>query len=177
LTNPWQNDDDDNQQQQGKDPVRAQLKQLEKQNKDLMEKLAAAEKANRANTIRDVLTEKKLNPKLAKLVPSDVAATPDAIAEWLKDFEDLFPAPKGDARDDAGSSGDTNNGGDVDPEEQDQAYLETLNAMTRLASATSGGKAPGGKGEDLMRQILDPKLERETLVKLIEQHGGGVGMG
>lgn len=177
LTN-WQTDNDDNDnddQGQGKDPVRARNKQLEKQNKDLMEQLAKANATARVSTVKDVLAEKKMPAKLAALIPSTVDATPEAIAAWLEEYKDLFPAPTAN---EAGKTGETDNGeGEKSGDEQDEEYVAAVNAATRMAQVTNGAKIPDSKPADLMRQLADPTLTQEGLLKLIERHGGGVGVG
>lgn len=162
-------DDDDETSQSGNkpDPVRAQLKKLEKQNQELQTKLAAAEAASRKSTIKDVLTEKKLNTKLAGLIPSSVDATPEAIEKWLEDYKDLFtmPEPKTEEPDpDAGT---------VDPQEMD---LATVAAFNRMSKASAGATPPGKPG-DLIQKLMSPDLTQEELLKMIDDAGGGFGTG
>ncbi len=179
----WQLDDDDDDQgqqqqqqgqQQGKDPVRARLKQLEKENRDLLEKVTRAEAAQRTTSLKEILAGKKRNPKLATLIPSNVDSTPEAIEAWLKDYADLFPAQASPQTPDDDGSDDT---GDNNPGDMDQQYVDTINAMARMAAASNNAAAPKTKPEDLYRKIIDPDLKHDDLVKLIQAHGGGVGMG
>lgn len=162
-------DDDDETSQSGNkpDPVRAQLKKLERQNQELQTKLAAAEAASRKSTIKDVLAEKKLNTKLAGLIPSSVEATPEAIEKWLEDYGDLFIKPESKPEDpdpDAGTA---------DPQEQDLALVAAFNRMSKA----SAGATPPGKPGDLIQKIMSPDLTQDELIKMIEDAGGGFGTG
>lgn len=172
LSNDWSldDDDDDSGNSNKPDPVRAQLKKLEKDNKELVAKLAEAQKAQRKSTIKDVLTEKKLNPKLAGLIPSDVEPTTDAIEKWLADYADLFTKPEvqGTSDDDSDASGD--------PDAQAEADVQMVNAFARMAQASAGATPPGKPG-DLLKKILSPDLKEEDLLKMINDAGGGFGTG
>lgn len=173
LTNPWQTDDNDDD-ANSKDPVRAQLRKLEKENKDLMGKLNAALAAQRTSTIKDVLSEKKLPAKLAKLIPNDVEPTTEAVQKWLDEYGDLFTqTPTSTNSTDADTKNDT--GGNAETTDEDS--IAAMNAALRLAQVTNGGKAPSSKPEELLAKILDPTLKQEDLMKLIEANGGGVGVG
>lgn len=170
----WQLDDDDDDntgtQPQGKDPVRAQLKLLEKQNKDLLDKLTAAEAKSRAATVKDVLSGKSLNPKLAGLIPSSVDATAEAIEAWVNEYGDLFVKPGTPAPNE--STDETS----PQPDEIDQDYVDLLNAMTRMSKTTAGAQAPASKPMEILKKIQDPNLKEEELRQMIIDAGGGYGL-
>lgn len=173
LSNDWSLDDDDDlDQDQGNsgkpDPVRAQLKKLDKENKELRQKYEAAVKAQRTSTIKDVLTAKKMPAKLANLIPSDVEPTTDAIEKWLADYADLFTKPQDQGNDDSDASGDV--------DAQAQADVEMVNAFARMAQASAGATPPGKPG-DLLKKIMSPDLKEEELLGMITAAGGGFGTG
>lgn len=172
-------DDDDDQQQtqtqSGKDPVRAQLRKLEKENKALQEQLAKAAQQVRETAITGVLTAKKLPAKVAKLIPADVEATEEAVSKWLGDYSDLF-TPQSDT-----TTQPANTDGQPTPEGEgaagDQALANLQNVYGRMAEVTQGASAPTGKDADLMRALVDPNLTPDALMKMIHAAGGGVGSG
>lgn len=173
LATNWSLDDDDDEQDQSNnkpDPVRAQLKKLEADNKKLMTELNAAKAVSRKSTIKDVLTEKKLNPKLAGLIPTDIDATPDAIDKWLDEYSDLFPKASSKSTDDD----DSDASGDVDVDDLEQEVV--IAAHNRMAKATTSSTPPGKPG-DILRKVLSKDLKPEELLQMIEDAGGGFGTG
>jgi hypothetical protein len=169
----WQLDDDDDDtgtQPPAKDPVRAQLKALEKANKELTDKLNAAETKSRSATVKDVLRDKSMNPKLAGLIPASVEATPEAIEAWVTEYGDLFVKPGTPAPTEGTGAPPTT------PEPLDQDYVDMVNAMARMAQAGAGATAPSSKPDEVMKKILDPALTEEELRKMITDAGGGYGL-
>jgi len=175
MTDPWQLDDNDNDGQQGKDPVRAQLKRLEKELKDERELRVKAEALARTSTIKDLLTEKKLSPKLAKLIPANVETTPEALETWLTEYGDLFVKPVTPPANNNDGDGSENSSGQPDDVTNDDEAV--VNAFNRIAKANSGVTPPNSKPGELLNQILSKDLKEEDLLALITSHGGGVGSG
>lgn len=141
---------------------RSQLKVMADQNKAMQAKLAEYDAQARRGAIEKIVTENKLNPKVAKLIPESIESTPEAIGKWLEEYKELFspPAPEGNAQQE---------------EEEDDASA-TVDALQRIARAQNASMPPT-KAADLMAQINDPTMTPEKLVQLIESHGGGYGQG
>jgi hypothetical protein len=71
--------------------LRKALKASEARNKTLEEQLGGLSKASRERAISDVLASKGLsNPKIAKLIPTDLEPTADAVSSWLEEYADVF---------------------------------------------------------------------------------------
>jgi len=74
-------------------------KLIKKQNEKLAElenELKAAQAKVRRADITEVLQNLGLKPKVAKLIPSDVEPTEDAVKAWAKDYEDVIGPLKAD---------------------------------------------------------------------------------
>lgn len=61
----------------------------DKQIKELMEQLTTINKSVREQSVKEVLTSKGINPKVAALIPSDVKS-PEEVTNWLDEFGDVF---------------------------------------------------------------------------------------
>lgn len=147
--------------------LRTRMKQLEAENKTLRETNEKLATEARKTAISQVLQTKKIDPKVANLVPKDVEPTAEAVEKWLADYADVFPVKAtDDGKPDEGEIGDGDTGADSDEAAQ----------MALIAQAANGGQAPG-KQADLLKQLTSPDLTRDQLVALIEAHGGGLGAG
>lgn len=152
----YDSDDDleDDEQEPGETPtiaqMRKQIKLLSKQNKDLLAAKAESDKLNRERSIGDVLKEKGIPSKAAKLMPADLDPTPEAVQEWLEEFGDLFHLQPKDS---------------PSPEEGDDEDAEASAAQGRVGAIESNGTASGEKA--LEQQILaaTSDAELEALLK------------
>lgn len=177
MSNQWTDDDfeeDDesqqNQQAQLPKGFRTQLNKVQKENKELRESNAKLLVQVRQTAIATALGAKGVDPKVAKLVPSEIEPTPEAVEAWLADYADLF-APKATAEGD-GAGGNTDEGqGDGDGENAEYAAQ-----MGRISTVANGAQAPG-RQQDILKQITDPAMTQEKLMELITAHGGGFGSG
>lgn len=70
--------------------LRKQIDALTKQVKERDEILAEFQTYNHEAEVGGILEQFGLNPKIAKFIPSDVAADPDAVSEWLDEYGDAF---------------------------------------------------------------------------------------
>lgn len=70
--------------------LRKQLKAEKKRAKELESNLTNLTAAQKERILKDVLTSRGLNPKIAQYVPSDVETSPDAINAWLDSNGDVF---------------------------------------------------------------------------------------
>jgi len=88
MSNVYQDFDDEEleSEQEGGDLVsqlRRATKKKDKQLKELMEELSSIKTAQRTNSIKSVLAEKNLNPKIANFIPADLDSSPEAIDNWI----------------------------------------------------------------------------------------------
>lgn len=143
------------------------VKSLPKHLRQLIAKAKADEKAAkqradvaesqlRKKDIESVLSSKSVPAKVAELIPSDVAATPEGVTAWLEKFGDVFgtPATQNASEGDSGAA-------------QDTAQTSDIGALSRMQQTASSGTAPGGSMADLMAKLQDPTLTKEQLDALI----------
>lgn len=103
ATNDWTDDDDfddefEAPQQQEVDPNTKRFKDLrkakradEKRIKELTEQLETLSKAQRERVVKEVLTQKGVNPKAARLILNDLSdVNEESVSHWLDDNADLF---------------------------------------------------------------------------------------
>lgn len=70
--------------------LRKQLEKVLADNKALSEKLTAFEMRERTSAVEKALSEKGLNPKLARFVSAEEGSDPAKLDAWIKDNADLF---------------------------------------------------------------------------------------
>lgn len=70
--------------------LRKQLKAEQRRNKELESTVGTLNKTQKERIIKDVLTSKGVNTKIASFIPSDIEASEDAIAAWLDVNADVF---------------------------------------------------------------------------------------
>ena len=70
--------------------LRKQLKVEQKRAKELESTLGELSKAQRERVLKDVLTSKGINMKVAKFIPTDLDASEEAINSWLEQNGDVF---------------------------------------------------------------------------------------
>lgn len=94
-TNEWYEDDDlemddDLDQDTGLRSVRKADRAKAKRIKELETELENLRKFQRESVISSVLKEKGVNPKVASLIPANIATEQDAITQWLEEHGDIF---------------------------------------------------------------------------------------
>ena len=103
--NYWDDEDDEDDVQDqfiGNDTdlvkkLRKQLKIEQKRAKELESTLGELSKTQRERVLKDVLTSKGINMKVAKFIPTDIDASEEAISSWLEQNGDVFgftPEPR-----------------------------------------------------------------------------------
>jgi len=103
--NYWDDEDDEDDVQDqfiGNDTdlvkkLRKQLKVEQKRAKELESTLGELSKAQRERVLKDVLTSKGINMKVARFIPTYIDASEEAIGSWLEQNGDVFgftPEPK-----------------------------------------------------------------------------------
>lgn len=103
--------------------LRSAIKTLKQENKQNAEALSSLRKENRTRTLADVLKDKGVSEKAAKLFPADTEPTAEAVDEWLGEYGDLF-------------------GIEVKP--QTSATQEQVAAAQRISAATAGAPPAAG---------------------------------
>lgn len=116
----------------------------------------------RVTNISSVLTAKGISNKVAKLIPADVSASPEAIETWLEDYKDVFGLPSGQ------TTTTTNNqvestAGVVDADQ--------IAALQRIQATTANTQPSGSRNEAIMAKVLDPATTEEELRAMIERGG------
>lgn len=64
-----------------------------KKNKEMSDRLAAMEARERTSSVEKALSDKGLNPKLAKFVPAEDGSDPARLDTWIKENSELFGTP------------------------------------------------------------------------------------
>ena len=112
-------------------------KTLEKRLKELEVEATTLKNQTRQRTVKDVLTAKGINPKVAAFIPQDLDASEEAVNNWLNEYGDVF-----------GVNQDTKDG------ESQASKDPALQAQKRINDVVSTGTPPG-VDEDSMARILN----------------------
>lgn len=119
--------------------------------KTLTDKVTVFESKERLRSVESALSEKGLNPKLARFVPAEEGSDPARLDTWLKDNADLFaPATKNDD-----DSADTNDGG------ASSIPTGTAEAFTKIAKVSENGSHSVVDLSALQAQMANVKTEAE----------------
>lgn len=156
MSNQWDDEDDDdyNPNEDSNQLVRQLRKQNKQKEKELAELKAQFEglsKAQRERLVKDTLSAKGVNTKIAAFIPGDIEASEEAISKWLTDYSDVFgfetAAPQ-----------TTPN---VDP--------KIAKDYQRMTDASSQGLTPD-RQEDLHRRLMNAN-SKEELDQIIRESG------
>ena len=157
ATNQWTDDDDDFEfedespapSNDGSDllkKLRKAKRADEKRIKELTEQLESLSKAQRERVVKEVLNNKGVNPKAARLILNDLSdVNEESVAHWLDDNADLFglqQAPK------------------VDPQQQ-----ADLAALRQQDIVTQGALTPD-KSQDGLQRINDATSAEEIIAMI-----------
>lgn len=96
--NYWEDDDEDDDVQSDFNvtdtdlvkKLRKALKAEQKRAKELESTLGELSKTQRERVLKDVLTSKGVNMKVAQFIPTDLDASEEAIESWLEQNGDVF---------------------------------------------------------------------------------------
>lgn len=131
--------------------VRRAERAKDKQLKELQSELESLRRFQREATISQVLTEKGVNPKVAKFIPADIEMSSDSISNWLTENGELF--------------------GIAAPVQQSAEQSENFTALRQIDAATSGAISPddvndafniinnAGSAEDLLNFLYSQGAE------------------
>jgi len=147
-------EDDDLDTDTGNDLVkqlRKANKQKEKELAELKSQFESISKQNRERAIKDALTSRGVNSKIASFIPQDIDPTEESVSKWLEDYADVFGVQ-------TQSAPATPN---VDPK-QAAAYQ-------RMTNAVEQGVTPEFQAQ--IHQKLMNASSREELDEIIRQSG------
>jgi hypothetical protein len=140
-------EDDDIDFEDGPQDVVKQLRKvnrtLEKRLKELEQEAHSLKSQTRQRTVKDVLTSKGVNPKIAAFIPQDLDATEEAVNNWLNEYGDVFGLKTDGEQDNAPAS--------VNP---------ALAAQKRINDVVSTGTPPG-VDEDMYAKMANVKNAAE----------------
>ena len=156
FENAW--DDDEEEASDGPAGLRKALKDAQKKLKLQEQQLSEQGKMIRSRTIKDALSAKGLNPKLAALIPSDVEPTEEAVTAWVDGFSDVFVmSPVSDNTPEGSDSPPSGQQSTLTPEElQAQGIIERANgvASAPFSASSQQAKIEGSQNlEELMQAI------------------------
>lgn len=147
MATNYEYDDDDDFMEESGDVVK-QLRKvnrtLEKRLKELEAEASNLKTAQRQRTVKDVLSAKGVNPKVAAFIPQDLEPTEDAVTNWLNEYGDVFGVQQPKAE------------GNNAP----AAANPALQAQSRINDVMSNGTPPG-IDDDAMGKILNAKSAAE----------------
>lgn len=121
--------------------LRKQLKAEQRRLKDLETSYGELTKSQKERILKDVLSSKGVNQKIAQFIPSDIEASEDAISAWLDANGDVFgytPTPKPAVN------------------QQDIASMQKMDAVL------TGAETPA-TSDDLQNRIANASSEEEIL--------------
>ena len=155
----WDDDEDfeveDSRQRQNSDSdllkqLRKELKTKTKLLSEMETQLGSIKSEQRQSTIKSVLESKGVSPKIAKFIPQDIDASPDAIDSWIQENADIF-----------GLTAQT-------PSEQ----VPDLATLRQIDAVTANAQSPAGMDDIMLR--LQNAESAEEIQNLIFQAGGEV---
>ena len=138
ATNYDEDDDflDEDQPQDVVKQLRKVNRTLEKRLKELEVEATTLKVQTRQRTVKDVLSAKGINPKVAAFIPQDIDTTEEAVSEWLAEYGDVF--------------------GVQQSPEATQAKETASDAQRRIQNVMQTGTPPG-VDEDALARILNAK--------------------
>jgi hypothetical protein len=156
MSNTYQDWEDDEEeviqsQQSDSDLLKQLRKELKNKSKMLSEmegQLSSIKTEQRHNVIKSVLESKGVSPKIAKFIPQDIDASPEALDTWIQENADVF-----------GLTVQT-----PSKSEPDLAMLRQIDAVTANAQSPAGM-------DDIMFRLQNAQTADE-ITSLIFQNGG-----
>lgn len=121
--------------------LRKALKAEQRKNKDLETSYGELTKAQKERILKDVLTSKGVNQKIAQFIPSDIEASEDAISAWLDNNGDVFG---------------------YTPTEKPAVNQDDINSLRKMDAVLTGAET-SASSDDLMNRIAGASTEEEIL--------------
>jgi hypothetical protein len=148
MATNYEYDDEDDFTEESGDVVK-QLRKvnrtLEKRLKELETESVTLKTQTRQRIVKDVLTQKGINPKVAAFIPQDLDSSEEAITNWINEYGDVFGV---------------NNNAEQSNQEQGKASTPDLSANSRINSVVNTGM-PSTPDEDSLAKILNAKSAEE----------------
>jgi len=151
----WDDDDEDviQSQQSESDLLKQLRKELKIKSKVLSEmegQLSSIKTEQRQNVIKSVLESKGVSPKIAKFIPADIDASPEAVNNWIADNADVFGLT-------------VQTPADVQPD---------LAALRQIDAVTANAQSPAGLDDLYLR--LQNAESADEITSMIFQQGGEI---
>lgn len=146
--NYWADDEDDEETQteflsdsQLVKELRKQLKAEKRRTKELEAKTGELTKAQKERILKDVLTSKGVNQKIAQFIPEDIEASEDAISAWLDANGDVFG---------------------YQPSDKPKVNQEDISSMQKMDAVLTGAETPAFS-DDVANRIANASSEEEVI--------------
>lgn len=156
----WDDDDSSNNNAEGNNApkgLRAHAKAVDDENKQLKAKLVEFENAARKSRVEKALTTKGFDPKVADLVPPEVASDESALDKWLTEKEGLFVKANAESE-------------PTVPQGYDDGVLtEDDEGMMRVSQVMSSA-LPASKSADIRSAIAAAKTKDE-MNEILRKYG------
>ena len=145
MSNYDYEDDDDITQDDSPNDLVKQLrkasKQKDKELAELRSQFDSLSKGQRDRTIKDALTSRGINPKIASFIPQDIDPTEESVSKWLEDYADVFGI------------------------ETSQTQTPNVNpadaaAYKRMTNSADSGASPEHNG-DIMQKLMNANSKEE----------------
>jgi len=156
----WDDDEDDMELEDSKQRHNSDsdlLKQLRKELKtktkilsEMETQLSSIKSEQRQNVIKSVLESKGVTPKIAKFIPADIDASPEALDNWIQENADVF-----------GLTVQTPS--EVQPD---------LAALRQIDAVTANAQSPAGMDDLYLR--LQNAESADEITGIIFQQGGEI---
>jgi hypothetical protein len=122
--------------------LRKASKQKDKELAELRSQFDSLSKGQRDRTIKDALTSRGINPKIASFIPQDIDPTEESVSKWLEDYADVFGI----------ETSQTQATPNVNP--ADAA------AYKRMTNSADSGASPEHNG-DIMQKLMNANSKEE----------------
>ncbi len=143
----WEDNAEDAQEGVDIPELRKAYRKLQKQNKELLDQLGGMQKQVRERSVKDVLAEKGLPPKIAAFIPDSVS-TSDEVEAWIAEYGDVFGVQVEEQEAEVSSAGSKKD----DP---------TLQALGRISSVQQSGEPYSGDPDQLASLIANARTPEE----------------
>lgn len=137
--------------------LRKQLSERSKAEKEKEARISELEKKLRTRNVKDVLSAKGVNPKVAALVPDSVGEDEESVGKWLDEFGDVFGITQNTDTD-----GGQNTTSTVD--------TDTQQATQRVMQTAASGKPPESGYQETLSKLQNAPVE--DVLKMIAEAKG-----
>ena len=130
--------------------LRKASKQKDKELNELRSQFESLSKGQRDRTIKDALTSRGINPKIASFIPQDIDPTEESVSKWLEDYADVF-------------------GIEVSQTQTPNVNPADAAAYKRMTNSADSGASPEHNG-DIMQKLMNAN-SKEELDEVIRMSG------